>query len=151
MTSTLKLYGGIAFLAILILAGWGVAHWDNNRLEAAFNEGVQTERLLWVTAATDAKDKATAQANTNTLISERTADQARVTAEAITAASTAVNQSIVEKITRAYQTNPQASCDPDAAPVDLPDGVLEGLSEARSAALGSASAASGRLQPAKRQ
>lgn len=150
MTSTLKLYGGIALLILLGLAVWGINNWDNNRLEAAFNEGVLTEQAKWVKAAADANSKAQAKGNSDTLLSENTADQARVEASKTTAASTAASQSIVEKISYVYRTSPPTACHPDGVPQPLPVGVLEGLDQARSAALGQAATASGGLQPTQR-
>lgn len=150
MTSTIKLYGGIALLILLGLLVWGINTWDNNRLEAAFNEGVQSERVLWVTAAADANSKAAAKGNSDTLTSESIADQARAKASTITAASTAASDSIVEKITYVYRNTPPTPCHPDGVPQPLPAGVLEGLDQARAAALGQASTTSGGLQPAQR-
>lgn len=150
MTSTLKLYGGIALLILLGLAVWGINTWDNNRLSAAFDEGVLTEQAKWVKAAADANSKAQAKGNSDTLTSENIADQARAKASTITAASTATNDSIVEKITYVYRTSPPAACHPDDIPQPLPVGVLEGLNQARSAALGQAVTASRGLQPTER-
>ena len=150
MTSTLKLYGGIALLILLGLAVWGINKWDDNRLNAAFDEGVRTEQAKWVKAAADANSKAQARGNSDTLTSESIADQARVEASKTTAASTAASQSIVEKISYVYRTSPPTACPPDGLPQPLPAGVLEGLSEARSAALGQTSTTTGGLQPTQR-
>lgn len=147
MTSTLKLYGGIALLLILILVGWGIKNWDNNRLETSFKSGEQTERGKWEAASNKAKAEAIEKANSDTLASEAAADQARSNATAVTAASAAANKTTVEKISYAYQNAPPAPCRSDTLP--LPVGVLEGLSEARSAALGQAVTAQSGLQPTK--
>lgn len=151
MTSTLKLYGGIALLALLMLAGWGVVHWDNNRLDAAYDSGVQAERTIWMAAADKAKAEAAAKANADTLASEKAADEARLTAGKTTAASSAANQTTVEKITDAYKAEPLAPCRSDGVPQPLPAGVLEGLGEARTAALGQATTSPSGLQPTKRK
>ncbi len=150
MTSTLKLYGGIALLILLGLSVWGISNWDNNRLGAAYDQGVAVERALWVAKAAEANDLANSTANSNTLVSENTADQARDEASKTTAASTAASQSIVEKISYVYRTSPPTACHPDGIPQPLPAGVLEGLDQARSAALGQAATASGGLQPTQR-
>ena len=150
MTSTLKLYGSIALIVIFGFVVWGVINWDNNRLEAAFNEGVESERALWVTGAANANSKAAAEGNTKTLISEAVADQSNEQASKIIAASTAASQTIVEKISYVYRTSPPPACPPDGLPQPLPAGVLEGLSEARSAALGQTSTTTSGLQPTQR-
>ena len=150
MTSTLKLYGSIALLILLGLLVWGINSWDNNRLEAAYERGVAAERALWTAKAAEANDLANSTANNNTLISENTADQARANASKTTAASTAASQSIVEKISYVYRTSPPTACHPDGVPQPLPAGVLEGLDQARSAALGQAATTPGGLQPAQR-
>ena len=150
MTSTLKLYGGIALLILLGLSVWGISNWDNNRLAAAYDRGVEAERALWVAKATEANDLANSKANNNTLISENTADQARDKASKTTAASTAASQTIVEKISYVYRTSPPTACHPDGIPQPLPAGVLEGLDQARSAALGQTATAPGGLQPTQR-
>ncbi len=149
MTSTLKLYGSIALMVIFGLVVWGVISWDNNRLEAAFNEGVESERALWVTAAANANSKAAAEGNTKTLISEAVSDQSNEQASKIIAANTAASNSIVEKLTHAYDAAPPVTCI-SADPQPLPPGVLQGLSEARSAALGQTSTTTGGLQPTQR-
>ena len=149
MTSTFKLYGGIALLIILGLMVWGVVSWDNNRLQASFDEGVMQERSQWVAKAAEAAAKQAAEANQKTLISEAAADQAQAKAGVTIAASTAQSHSIVEKINHAYDAAPPVVCSPDAAQ-PLPSGVLEGLREARSAALGQAPTAPGGLQPTER-
>ena len=151
MTGTFKLYGGIALVVLLGFMVWGINNWDNNRLQAAFDEGVLTEQAKWVKAAADANSRATAKANSDTLTSEAIADQARAKASSITAASTAINQTTVEKISYAYDSAPKIPCSPGAPPAHLPDGVLEGLSEARSAALGQTATAPGGLQPTQRR
>lgn len=147
MNSTLKLYGSIALLIIVILAGIFIVRWDSNRLEAKFEAGKLAERAIWQQAQTDANQKAQAESNTSTVTSEGVADKARSDAAATTSASTAANQTIVEKIVYAYRTAPPAAC----IPGPLPAGVLDGLNQARSAALGGDLAAPSGLQPTQRQ
>lgn len=151
MTSTLKLYGGIALLILLGLMAWGVKNWDDNRMTREYDRGVNDERGLWVASQFNANQKAMGESNTATVASEGVADQARTEASTTTAASAAANQSTVEKITYAYASAPPVACRSDAGPGALPGGVLEGLSEARSAALGGSPAPTGRLQPAQRE
>lgn len=148
MTSTLKLYGGVALLLLLSVMAFSVIHWDNKRLAEQYTAGQLAERAVWVAAQADANTKAVTKGNTDTLISEKVADQARVEASTITAASTAANQTTVEKITYAYAAVTPTACNPD---VPLPAGVLEGLREARFAALGNTSTTSGGLQSTKRR
>ena len=146
----LKVYGTIALVLILGVVVWSVIHWDNSRLQAEYDRGVLAERGVW--QAEVAKAKAAAQAKTNalTLASEAAADQARLDASKTTAASSAANQTTVEKITDAYEAEPLAPCRADAVPKHLPARVLEGLGEARSAALGGTTTTTGGLQPTQR-
>lgn len=146
MNANLKLYGTIAMLIVLVIIGVLVNHWDNGRLTARFEAGKMNERAIWVTAQADANTKAQARTDANTLASEAVADQARNTADTVTSASKAANHSTVEKISYAYITAPPLPCTPGP----LPAGVLEGLAEARFAALGGAVAATGGLQPGSR-
>lgn len=147
----IKLYGGIALLVILCLTGWAINNWDNNRLAASFNEGVQSERAIWVSAAANAQEKAQQEERAATLASEAVGDLARQQAQAFIKASTAATQATMEMTRNAYESAPPVECRSDAVPRALPDGVLEGLNQARSAALGQAVAASRGLQPAQRR
>ena len=147
MTSTLKLYGSIALLVILVITGIAIVRWDSNRMKAQFEAGEMAERALWVAQQADANQKAQTKSNADTTTSEGVADKARSDAAATTSASSAANQTIVEKIVYAYRTAPPAAC----VPGPLPVGVLDGLNQARSAALGGDLAAPSGLQPTKRQ
>lgn len=146
MTSTFKLYGTIALIVILGLMAWGVKTWDSNRLEAQFQAGELAERTKWQAAQTKATEEAVIESNRDTVASEDAADKARDAADKIIADSKATTQTIVEKIVYAYRTAPATAC----LPTDLPLGVQQGLSEARSAALGGSAATPGGLQPAER-
>lgn len=146
----LKVYGTIALVLILGAMVWAVVHWDNNRLKASYDRGVLAERTLWQAEVRKAKLAVQAKSNALTLASEDAADQARLDASKTTAASSAANQTTVEKITDAYEAEPLAPCRADAVPKRLPAGVLEGLGEARAAALGGTTAATSGLQPTQR-
>lgn len=146
----LKVYGTIALVLILGAMVWAVVHWDNNRLKASYDRGVLAERALWQAEVQKAKAAVQVKSNALTLASEAAADQARLNASKTTAASSAANQTTVEKITDAYEAEPLAPCRADAVPKRLPAGVLEGLGEARSAALGGTTATTGGLQPTQR-
>lgn len=147
----LKVYGTIALVLILGVVVWSVIHWDNSRLQAEYDRGVLAERGVW--QAEVAKAKAAVQAKTNalTLKSEHTADTARTLGQAVVAATLAANQSTLEKIEDAYKAEPMVPCRSDAVPKRLPAGVLDGLAEARAAALSGSSATSGGLQPTQRK
>ena len=147
MNSTLKLYGSIALLIIVILAGIFIVRWDSNRLEAKFEAGKLAERALWQANQAESNREAQAESNTSTVTSESVADTSRDQANKTTSASSAANQTIVEKIVYAYRTAPPAAC----IPGPLPAGVLDGLNQARSAALGGDLAAPSGLQPTQRQ
>lgn len=126
----------LAVLAALAAAAWGVHHWDAGRQRASYEAGELAERGRWEQAKANAVDKAASRAQAATL----TAEQAGDTAKAQTAASGALaakqTQSTVESITHAYIAENPPVCVPDGRPVPLPAGVLKGLDEARSAAVG---------------
>lgn len=151
MTGTFKIYGILAIILALGAAAWGLVQWDNHRLGKAYDAGVAAERAAWEAKAKEAVQEIVSKGNASTRASEATADKARATASTTIAASKAANIAIVEKITHAYEQAPAVvDCGPDRKPQPLPAGVLEGLSEARSAALGGSPATSGGLQPAQR-
>lgn len=147
----LKVYGTIALVLILGVVVGSVIYWDNSRLQAEYDRGVLAERGVWQAEVAKAKAAVHAKTNALTLKSEQTADTARTLAQAVTAATLAANQSTLEKIEDAYKAEPMVPCRSDTVPKRLPGGVLDGLAEARAAALGGTSTSSGGLQSTQRK
>lgn len=136
MNIELKIILSLLLLAALSAIGFGIKSWDDGRIDAAYERGVQAERAAWVAAQAEANAKQQADEDADTAASEQTADNTRAAADTAKQATTAATTKREARIQNEYQSNPQSadSCTSDGRPADLPVGVRKELDQARRAA-----------------
>ena len=151
MKIELKIILALLLLAALSAIVFGIKSWDDGRIDAAYERGVQAERAAWVEAQAAAAEKQKSDEDARDKTGEGISDSTRSAADTARQETTAATTKREARIQNAYQSNPQSAdnCAPDGRPADLPVGVREELDEARRAAE-SASTATGGLRTSAR-